>query len=134
MKILLVCSKAFYDKLDYFKKELECLGHDVSMPNRYDAPKFNVPKGDTDTFALWKAEKIKHSEEVIKNMDAILVLNYDKNGQKNYIGGAAFLEIYDAFRLGKKIFFINALPDGILKDELIAFKPTIINGDLKLIK
>lgn len=76
---------------------------------------------------------IRHSEDVIKEMDAVLVLNYDKNGQKNYIGGATFLEIYDAFRLNKKIFFINDIPEGILKDELIGFNPTVINGNLKLV-
>ena len=29
--------------------------------------------------------------------DAVLTLNFDKNGQKNYIGGATFLEVYDAW-------------------------------------
>ena len=77
---------------------------------------------------------IRHSEEVISNMDAVLVLNYDKNGQKNYIGGATFLEIYDAFRFGKKIFFVNDLPEGMLKDELIGFNGLVINGDLGEIK
>ena len=67
-------------------------------------------------------------------MDAVLVLNYDKNGYKNYIGGATFLEIYDAFRLGKKIFFVNDLPEGMLKDELIGFNGLVINGDLTKIK
>lgn len=134
MKILLVCSKAFYDKLNYFKKELEKLGHEVFMPNCHDAPETEAKYRGTSAHAAWKAGKIKHSEEIIKNMDAVLVLNYDKNGQKNYIGGATFLEIYDAFRLGKKIFFINDLPEGMLKDELIAFNPIVINGDLKLIK
>ena len=134
MKILLVCSKAFYDKLNYFKKELEKLGHEVFMPNCYDAPETEAKYRGTSAHAAWKAGMIKHSEEVIKNMDAVLVLNYDKNGQKNYICGATFLEIYDAFRLGKKIFFINDLPEGMLKDELIAFNPIVINGELKLIK
>ncbi len=134
MKILLVCSKAFYDKLNYFKKELEKLGHEVFMPNCHDAPETEAKYRGTSAHATWKAGMIKHSEEVIKNMDAVLVLNYDKNGQKNYIGGATFLEIYDTFRLGKKIFFINDLPEGMLKDELIAFNPIVINGDLKLIK
>jgi hypothetical protein len=63
-------------------------------------------------------------------MDAVLVLNYDKNGYKNYIGGATFLEIYDAFRLNKKIYFVNDLPEGMLKDELIGFSPVVINEDL----
>ena len=37
----------------------------------------------------------KMSEERIATMDAVLTLNFDKNGKKNYIGGATFIEIYD---------------------------------------
>ncbi len=71
-------------------------------------------------------------------MDTVLVLNLDKekNGKvfKNYIGGATFLEMYDAFRLGKKIYLYNNIPDGMLFDEIEGFDPIIINGDLNLIK
>lgn len=77
---------------------------------------------------------IKHSEEVIKEMDAVLVLNYTKNGIQNYIGGATFLEMYDAFRLDKKIFMMNDIPDLLLKDEIIGFNPVVINGDLSKIQ
>ena len=133
MKILLVCSKAFYDKLPYFEDKLKVLGHEVFMPNCYDAPETEAKYRGTSEHAKWKASMIKRSEEVIKGMDAVLVLNFDKNGYKNYIGGATFLEIYDAFRLGKKIFFVNELPEGMLKDELIGFNGVVINGDLSKI-
>ena len=80
----------------------------------------------------------KQSENTIKKMDAVLVLNLDKekNGKllKNYIGGATFLEMYDAFRLGKKIYLYNDIPDGMLYDEIEGFGPIIINGDLDQIK
>ena len=79
----------------------------------------------------------KQSEETIKDMDGVLVLNFDKNTngniQKNYIGGATFLEIYDAFRLGKKIYLYNDIPEGILYDEIQGFGPIIINGDLSVL-
>ena len=68
-----------------------------------------------------------------KNMDAVLVLNFNKNGQENYIGGATFLEIYDAFRMNKKIYFVNDIPNNMLKDELIGFNPTIVGEDLRKI-
>ena len=77
---------------------------------------------------------IQHSEEVIKEIDSVLVLNYTKNGKRNYIGGATFLEMYDAFRLGKTIYMINDIPENILKDEIIGMEPIILNGDLNLIK
>ena len=134
MKIFLICSKTFYNKIPDIKPELEKSGHTITLPNCYDAPDTESKFRGTQQHANWKASMIRHSEEVIKEMDAVLVLNYDKNGQKNYIGGATFLEIYDAFRLNKKIFFINEIPEGILKDELIGFNPIIINGNLNLVK
>lgn len=130
MKIFIICSKAFYERIPYYKEKLEAKGHEITLPNCYEAPETEAKYRGTSEHAKWKASMLKHSEDVIKNMDAVLVLNFDKNGQKNYIGGATFLEIYDAFRLGKKIYFINDLPDGMLKDELIGFDGLVINGDL----
>lgn len=134
MKILLICSKVFYNKLLDFKESLEKLGHDVYMPNCWDCPETEAKYRGTTEHSRWKASMMRRSEETIKNMDAVLVLNYDKNGHKNYIGGATFLEIYEAFRNNKKIFFVNDIPEGMLKDELIGFNPIIINDQLKLIK
>lgn len=134
MKILTICSKAFYNKIADIKKVLENDGHEIFLPNCYDCPETEALYRGTEKHAEFKAKMFRQSEETISKMDAVLVLNYDKNGQKNYIGGATFLEIYDAFRLNKKIYFINDIPEGILKDELIGFNPTIINGDLSLVK
>lgn len=130
MKILMICSKAFYDKLDDFKLNLEQFGHEVFMPNCYDCPETEAKFRGTPEHALFKAKMFRQSEETISNVDAVLVLNFDKNGQANYIGGATFLEIYDAFRMNKKIFFVNDIPENMLKDELIGFSPVVINGDL----
>lgn len=134
MKILLICSKTFYDKIANIKPVLEQNNHEIYLPNCYDAPETEAKYRGTPEHAAWKAKMIKQSEETIKNMDAVLVLNYDKNGQKNYIGGATFLEIYEAFRFGKKIFFMHDIPEGILKDELIGFSPIVINEDLSKVK
>ena len=140
MKILVICSKNFYSEIEDIKKELEKRDIEVYLPNCYDKP-------DTEQ-KMWELGKEKHqefkakmyrqSEEVISNMDAVLVLNLDKekNGQilKNYIGGATFLEMYDAFRMNKKIFLYNDIPEGMLYDEIEGFNPIIINRNLTLIK
>ena len=80
----------------------------------------------------------KKSEETISKMDAVLVLNLDKEKDgklyQNYIGGATFLEMYDAFRLGKTIYLYNDIPKGMLFDEIEGFAPVIINGNLDLIQ
>ena len=134
MKILLICSKAFYGKLTEYKIELEKLGHEVFLPNCHDCPETEAKYRGTPEHHIFKAKMFRRSEETIKNMDAVLVLNFNKNGQENYIGGATFLEIYDAFRMNKKIYFVNDIPNSILKDELIGFNPTIIGDDLAKIK
>lgn len=133
MKIFIICSKAFYGKVGKIKEDLENMGHETVLPNCYDCPETEAMYRGTEEHARWKASMIKHSEDVINGVDAVLVVNYDKNGQKNYIGGATFLEIYDTFRLGKKIFFMNDLPEGMLKDELIGFNGKVINEDLNKI-
>lgn len=133
MKIFIICSKVFYSQIPEIKNILEERGHLITLPNCYDAPETENSYRGTNEHSKWKSEMIKHSESVISNVDSVLVLNYDKNGIKNYIGGATFLEMYDAFRLNKKIYMINEIPDGILKDEIIGFNPIILNGNLNLI-
>lgn len=73
------------------------------------------------------------NKKVAEN-DGILVLNFEKNGLANYIGGAVFMEMIKAFELNKKIFLYNPVPNNILKDEIEGMDPIIINGDLNLIK
>ena len=38
MKILIICSKKFYDKIPEIKKTLENDGHIISLPNCFDDP------------------------------------------------------------------------------------------------
>lgn len=76
---------------------------------------------------------IKEHYDYIKSSDAILVINIDKNGIKNYIGGNVLMEIGFAYYLDKKIFFYNDIPDMQYTDELKAVKPIVINGDLNKI-
>lgn len=41
--------------------------------------------------------------------------------------------MYDAFKMNKKIYLYNDIPDGMLKDEIIGFLPIMINQDLNMI-
>jgi hypothetical protein len=136
MKIFIICSKKFYGQIPPIKEALENSGHIITLPNSYDDPAMEQKQKDLggDEHSKWKASMIRHSEEVIKDTDAVIVLNFEKNGIPNYIGGATFLEMYDAFKLNKKIFMYNDIPEGIMKDEIIGFDPILINGDLNLVK
>ncbi len=132
MKIFIICSKRFYDKIPVIELKLKENGHIVTLPNCYDDPtsEDRYRALGMETHSKWKSEMINHSSEVIQKNDAVLVLNFNKGELKNYIGGATFLEMYDAFRFGKNIFLYNDIPEGILYDEIVGFGPVILSGNL----
>jgi len=76
---------------------------------------------------------IKRYYNMIKEADAILIVNGDKKGIKNYIGGNTFLEMGFAYTMDKKIFLLNPIPDMAYRDELEAMKPIILDNDLSKI-
>jgi len=133
MRIFIICSKKFYDRIPEIQRGLEENGHVITLPNTYDDPATEERYKNLGSaeHSGWKAGMIKQSADTITNNDAVVVLNFEKNGVQNYIGGATFLEMYDAFRLGKKIFLYNNIPNGILTDEIIGFNPIVVNGNLE---
>lgn len=136
MKILVICSKAFYDRIEPIKEKLEEMGHEIELPNSYYTPnaeKESWSKG-SEAHSEFKSRMFRMSAERIKEMDAVLTLNYEKNGKKDYIGGSTFLELYEAFMNNKKIFLYNDIPEGILYDEISGFSPIVIHGNLDLVK
>ena len=85
MKILIICSKQFYSEIEEVKNILESKKIEVFLPNCYDDPTTeekmrNMGKKAHQEF---KARMFKQSEETIKKMDAVLVLNHDKNNLKS---------------------------------------------------
>ena len=72
--------------------------------------------------------------EVAIVKDNTIYKNKDGETYKNYIGGATFLEMYDAFRLGKIIYLMNDIPKGMLFDEIEGFNPIVLNGNIDLVK
>ena len=140
MKVLVVCSTSFYDKVENVKNGLEKNGHIVYLPNCYDDPVTNEDNklmSDEEYLDFFRSMYYE-SRDKIAEVDAILVLNYTKvkNGVSldNYIGASTFLEMYEAFMNGKKIFMMNDYPDNMLYDEIKGFGPVIINGNVDLVK
>jgi hypothetical protein len=136
MKIFIVGSKYAMDKFPPVQEELERVGHIITLPSGFADPfrELEMKKLDKDTYVKFKHQKLIEQGERVTANDAILVMNFEKNGQKNYIGGATFLEVFKAWELKKKIFFYNPLPEGMLHDELVGMNPLVINGDLSLVK
>jgi len=137
MKIFICASKHNYGHVDKIKKELEVLGHVITVPNSYDQPfkEEEAKKLGSEEHREWKGKMIRLQKEKVTANDCVLVLNFEKNGQPNYIGGATFLEIFQAFDQGKKVYLYNPIPNSNFKDELIGMGVEVIDGDLgKIIK
>ena len=136
MKIFICASKHLYNHVGPIKEQLEKAGHRVTLPNSYDNPskEMEMMNSGVKDHQKWKANMLREQGKKVVANDAIWVLNMEKNGQPNYIGGATFLEIFKAFELDKKIFLYNPIPENFLRDELLGMGPIIINGDLSLIK
>lgn len=143
-KIITICSSAsFYTKVIEVKKQLESLGYKVLIP--LTAKKMEKSKNfRVETYKTWVEipadYKIKalltrnHFNEVVKG-DVTLVLNYEKNKKPGYIGGAVLSEMALAFYFKKPIYILNPIDENsTFKEELYGFLPTILNGNLNLIK
>ena len=137
MKIAICASMVFTEKMLEAKKELEKAGHTVFVSGFADAYTGKSEKEKEELTVFHKNEKdaIRKFWEKIKQSDAILVLNYDRRGVRNYIGGNTLLEIGFAHVLDKRIFLLNPIPEiEYYKSEIVATKPIVINGDLSRIR
>lgn len=139
MKITIVGSSVFAKQMVEYRDQLVKLGHEVNLHEHYIAQANDEMKDLVDRMSREHAHvKIEydyiryHYNEII-NSDAILVLNFNKNGVKNYIGGNTLMELGFAHVNNKKIFLLNPIPDMNYKDEIEATQPIIINGNLNLI-
>jgi len=65
--------------------------------------------------------------------DAVLVVNADKGSDRNYIGGATFLELFKAWELGNRVYLLNPIPENAFGDEIAAMQPEVLHGDLSAI-
>lgn len=136
MRIFICSSKHNYHKIPPVEKALRDYGHIITLPNSYEEPfkEEELKKLGKEEHMKWKANMIRMQEEKIRANESILVLNLDKNGQKNYIGGSTFLEMFKAWELNRGIYLYNPIPESILTDEIMGFNPIIINGDLTKIR
>lgn len=143
MKLTLIGSVSAADKFVKTFNELRKLGHEpVIHEDMFEYSKTSWEevhdKSELREHAQTKIENdyIRWWYNSIINSDGIVVLNYDKKGIKNYIGGNTLMEIGFAYVNDKEIYLMNPIPEEVsYYDEVRAMvkDENILNGDLSLV-
>jgi len=136
MRIGIIGSMQFTEKMLEVREQLRALGHDAFL-SALHAPMVGKNAEEIEVIKLdqkFNHDAIRDFWRAMQGADAVIVLNFDKHGIKNYIGGNTFMEIGFAHVLNQKIFLWNPIPEMIYSSEIEAVRPVVINGDLSLIK
>lgn len=138
MPTIVICSSAnFYEHAVAVEARLEAHGFTVILPKSARAMKaagdYTVRKtwyDNPDDYTHKRELMLAHFDEIARG-DAILVLNYEKHGQANYIGPNVLMEMGIALHHHKTIYILNDLPENSpFEEELKGFLPIILHGDL----
>lgn len=123
MKRIVLCgSRTFKDYIIQLGYKLEKEGYEVVIPKEFFVP---MPK---------REHSMLHFSEIQnERTDYVLIINEEKNGQKNYIGANSFAEIAMGFYFGKKVFLKNDIYEPFA-DELIGWGVIPLKGHLEKIK
>jgi hypothetical protein len=142
MRINVLGSSSFMKTMVACKDELIKLGYEGTIHPDYEAfvrgEKQDILKrAYSGEHAAVKREnnylKVHYSH--ILESDAVLFVNEEKNGIKNYIGGNVLIEMGQAYVNDKKIFLLHGLPQDLpYVDEILAMDPIPLHGDLNNIK
>jgi diphthamide synthase subunit DPH2 len=143
-KTIVICSSAsFYKQVIEVRDVLKKMGFKVLVP--LTAGKMEK-SGDfkVETYKTWfkdsnaydrKKFLTKHHFNKVAEGDAVLVLNYEKNGKPGYIGGAVLMEMGVGLHLGKKVYILHPIDESVsYKEEIYGMLPVILNGDLGRIR
>ncbi len=136
--VITICSSAdFYRKAVEVQKLLTEIGFQVIIPATAEKMK-KSGNFEVNNYKTWldkpndyhiKARLMRGHFKEVEIADAILVLNYEKHGVHNYIGGNVLMEMALAFYLGKPIFLMNEIPkESVFLEEIIGLGPITLNG------
>jgi hypothetical protein len=139
MKIMIIGSMKFVHQMHEIKKELEKLGHEATIPFGSDPHLTDgnfVDSLEENLKYCIDNDVMKKNFEIVANNDAVLVVNYKRNGIDGYIGASVLMELAIAHYFGKKIFLMEKAPDFSKHrwaHEVAIMQPQVISGNLDLI-
>ena len=136
MKIAICGSMIFSKEMVEIANKLEQENHEITLPRNAEKRAKNYLANETSHESIKNKvdnDLIRDYFNKIKDSDAVLIVNMEKNKVKSYIGGNSFLEMGFAHALNKEIFLLSDIPEMIYTDEIKAMQPIVLKGDLKKI-
>ena len=139
MKIYVLGSTSFMKEMVEAKDRLCELGHDGWIHPHYEA----FVRGELQHIInRWRngeeatlKKEFNYLHEHYKNIlesEAVLIVNLEKRGISNYIGGNVLMEMGQAYVNHKKIYFLNGMPTDLpYMPEIEAMEPICLIGDLR---
>jgi hypothetical protein len=90
------------------------------------------PLGDAAAAVRCKAAASRKHFDTIRSgrTAAVLVVNVDRQGQRDYVGPNAFAEAAVAFAERRPVYLLQGMPSAY-RDELTALGATCLSGDLR---
>jgi hypothetical protein len=141
MRITICGSMRFVKEMMETKKKLESMGHKADVPldiqKFIDDPDFTTDNHEENYKHALETDVMRGHFNLIEKSDAIVVLNYPKNGIPGHLGTSCLMEMALAYHFNKKIFLLYEPPD-IKKEksthEVLIMQPIILGGDLNKLK
>lgn len=138
--IITICSSAnFYQQAGDIQDQLAKHNLEVVIPaaaikmkeaGDFDVSHYKTWFADANDYPKKAALMRAHFDRIAEG-DAILVLNFEKHGVTNYIGGNVLMEMSLAFYLKKPIFILNDAPEhSAYLEEIYGMQPIFLHGDI----
>lgn len=122
------------------KLKLEQQGHSVLLPVDAEIHVNNpslIDDLDADARHLRENDILRKCFQRVAECDAVLFLNYPKNGISGYIGTSSLMEMGLAHHLGKKLFLLHDTPSpkqARWAHEVSVMAPIILKEDFSKLK
>ncbi|MCU0679812.1 MAG: hypothetical protein MUF50_00710 [Planctomycetes bacterium] len=139
MKIYVLGSNSFVHKMVECKNKLRVLGYDGWIHQDYEDHVLGEKRAFLQNASAEENAEYKKTHDYIRihykhilESDAILIVNLEKRGIENYIGGNCLMEMSQAYVNNKKIFLLNDIPQNVpYYEEIKAMDPVCLRGKLE---